>query len=72
MFDRTFSGADLARRQRGLTLKGGGGWRVDLTLRKKTRTIMDSNGGLATPLTPSRSATDFRKNTYYIFKLALH
>ena len=24
MFDRTFSGADLARRQRGLTLKGGG------------------------------------------------
>ena len=24
-FDRTFSGADLARRHRGLTLKGGGG-----------------------------------------------
>ena len=43
-FDRTFSGADLARRQWGLTLKGGGGgcewglgvgWTVDLTLRKK-------------------------------------
>ena len=25
MLDRTFSGADLARRQRGLTLRGGGG-----------------------------------------------
>ena len=44
MFDRTFSGADLARRQRGLTLKGGGvvnggwgGWTVDLTLRKNEK-----------------------------------
>ena len=45
-FDRTFSGADIARRQRGLTFKGGGGvvnggwgvgWAVDLTLRKNEK-----------------------------------
>ena len=53
MFDRTFSGADLARRQRGLTLGGGDwGWGVDLTLRKNEKKKKDSNRGLATPLTP--------------------
>ena len=52
-FDRTFSGADLARRQTLGGWGGGGnwGWGVDLTLRKNEKAKkMDSNGELATPL----------------------
>ena len=56
-FDRTFSGSDLARRQRGLTLKGGGGcewglgvgWTVDLTLRKNERKKWIPTGDLQPP-----------------------
>ena len=53
MFDRTFSGADLARRQRGLTLRrGGGDWGgggVDLTLRKNENKIWIPTGDLQPP-----------------------
>ena len=52
MFDHTFSGADLARRQRGLSLGGGGvnwDWGVDFTLRKNEKEIWIPTGDLQPP-----------------------